>query len=210
MGWAVGDVVVERQVWHGGVTTAVPSLVVAADDTQLVTYITPDAPLWFPDEANFPGPGGRHPWYGRAGWEGHGKLTITPTVGDYAVSHFWHGPDRQFTCWYLNIQEPMRPTQIGFDTQDLELDIVVTPDRRWQLKDDEVLEQRIAEGRWTAEEVEAIRGIGARIVRDVLEPAQWWWDTTWALWEPEEWMRAPAFPDAWRDVPVAPFAGLLA
>jgi predicted RNA-binding protein associated with RNAse of E/G family len=141
---------------------------------------------------------------------GHGKLTITPTTGDYAVSHFWRGEDRQFACWYLNIQEPMRSTAIGFDSQDLELDIVVHPDKRWVLKDDDVLEQRVAEGRWTASEVAAIRGIGARIVREVLERDEWWWDLKWADWQPGPTMTAPSFPEGWTETPIAPFAGLVA
>src|SRR5581483_4510929 len=172
-----GDVLVERQIWHGIVQHAVPTVVVESDDEQIVTYTPEGAPFWFPHERVYPGPGGRHPWYGRPAWSGHGKLTITPRVGDYAVCHFWAGPARELLCWYLNIQEPMRPTSIGFDTQDLELDIVVHPDRTWQVKDDEALDVRVAEGRWTTSEVADIRAIGARIIEDVLEPDRWWWDT---------------------------------
>jgi len=188
---------------HGGV----PGDRDPASD-HVVTYIAPGAPFWFPAEPIYPGPAGRHPWYGRSSWEGHGKLTITPTTGDYAVSHFWHGHDRKFACWYLNIQEPMRPTPIGFDSQDLELDIVIHPDCRWELKDDEVLEQRVIEGRWTTEEVAVIRGIGASIIDEVLVADRWWWDTKWAHWRPDPELAAPSFPDGWTHAPVAPFAGL--
>ncbi len=210
MTWVPGDVIVERQVWHGIVTAAVPAVVIEADDSCLISYIAPGAPFWFPADPVQSSPSGRHPWFGRAGWEGHGKLTITPAAGHYAVSHFWQGEDRLFACWYLNIQEPMRPTAIGFDSQDLELDIVVSPDRTWQVKDDDVLDQRVSEGRWTIGEVARIRDIGARIIRDVLELKDWWWDDRWADWRPDPSTTAPSFPKGWTEAPVAPFDGLLA
>ena len=47
----------------------------------------------------------------------------------YAIWHFWHGPEREFRGWYVNLQEPFRRTAQGYDTQDLELDIWV-PARR--------------------------------------------------------------------------------
>ena len=43
---------------------------------------------------------------------------------------FWHGPERAFHGWYLNLQEPFRRTPQGYDTQDLELDIWVPAEGR--------------------------------------------------------------------------------
>ncbi|MFI5045827.1 MAG: DUF402 domain-containing protein [Acidimicrobiia bacterium] len=137
-------------------------------------------------------------------------VAITPRVGLYSVHHYWAGPDREFVCWYLNIQESMRPTAIGFDTQDLELDIVVMADGTSLLKDDELLDQRVADSRWTADEVAAIRRLGQEIVRDVVEPGRFWWDRAWAAWEPDAWLSAPALPRGWEDEPPAPYDGLLA
>jgi hypothetical protein len=207
--WQAGDVIVERQVWHGRVTAGFPTIVVECTDEHLVTYVAPGAPFGFPVDPIHPSPSGRHPWYGRPAWVGHGMLAVIPHGGDHSVMHYWHGDDRRFACWYINIQEPMRPTPIGFDSQDLELDIVVAPDRTWALKDDELLDQRVDEGRWTVAEAASIRAVGARIIDDVLEADAWWWDTKWASWEPDPSMVAPVLRDDWRDVPVVPYAGLL-
>src|SRR4051812_31778239 len=125
--WGPGDVIVERQVWRGSVVAGFPTIVVANDADCVVTYVAPGAEFGFVDGA-YPGPGGRHPWYGRSGWEGHGMLSVVSKTEPVAVQHFWNGPDREFVCWYLNLQEPMRPTEIGFDNQDLELDIVIAAD----------------------------------------------------------------------------------
>lgn len=207
MGWAEGDVIVSRQVWRGRVVAGFPAIVVKASDDWVVSYIPTGAEFGFVDGA-YPGPTGQHPWHGRAGWEGHAMLSIVPTSGCVGVQHFWVGPDRQFACWYLNVQEPARATPIGFDGQDLELDIVVWPDGSWVVKDNDLLDQRVAEGRWTDEEASVIREIGARVVSEVLEPRDWWWDTRWAHWVPESRDELLRLPDGWADVPAPPFAGL--
>jgi hypothetical protein len=202
--WCPGDVIVERQVWHGHVTHGVPTIVVACTDEQLVTYLPTGAPFGFPEEPIHPSPSGRHPRFGRSSWQGHGMLSVVRFGDDVSVQHYWRGDDRAFACWYLNIQEPLRRTPIGVDWQDLELDIVVAPDGSWSVKDDELLDQRVDEGRWTIEEAARIRAIGQRVVRDVLEPRRWWWDTGWATWEPDPLWAAPALPDGWIDVPPPP------
>ena len=85
----------------------------------------------------------------------------------HAVWHFWDGPDRDFRCWYLNLQSPFRRTSIGYDTQDLELDIVVAPDGSFVLKDLELMDQRVADGRFTPELVAEVIVDGDRIMADL-------------------------------------------
>ena len=111
----------------------------------------------------------------------------------YAVWVFWVGGGRSFDCWYLNIQVPVRRTPQGYDTQDLELDIVLRADGTWKLKDDDVLEQRIAEGRFTPEQVAAVRAEGRRIT-DELEAGIRWWSDEWAAWVPDPAWPTPEFP----------------
>ena len=120
----------------------------------------------------------------------------------HAVWHFWTGPGRDFAGWYINLQEPFRRTPIGYDTQDLELDIDVYPDGHWNLKDEEFLDVRVAEGRFTAETVGEIRAEGDRLT-DRLTRGERWWDPSWAAWRPpDEWAPAP-LPPGWAEVPAA-------
>ncbi|MBL0345175.1 MAG: DUF402 domain-containing protein [Anaerolineales bacterium] len=45
---------------------------------------------------------------------------------------------KNLDCWYVNLQEPIRRTPIGFDTMDHTLDIVINPDMsEWKWKDDD-------------------------------------------------------------------------
>ena len=83
-----------------------------------------------------------------AKWQGHGVLMLHRRGDPYSVWHFWTGDDRAFSAWYVNSKRPYELTSIGFDTQDFELDLVVSPDGSWRLKDDDLLDQRVVEGRF--------------------------------------------------------------
>jgi predicted RNA-binding protein associated with RNAse of E/G family len=101
----------------------------------------------------------------------------------YAVIVFWEGPQRDFACWYVNFAEPPRRTADGFDTQDLELDLIVWPDGRLELKDDDALDLRVHEGRFTEDQARATRAEAARLIAD-LEAGRRWWDDDWSRWHP--------------------------
>jgi len=165
----------------------------------LVSYIPVGSPFGFPD-GKWPTPNGRHPWSDRRHWQGHGCLMIDKPDCPYSVFHFWHGPKREFLCWYINLQEPFRRTDIGYDTQDLELDVVVYPDGRWTLKDDELMDQRVLEGRWTKIRVAQIRNTGFEIVTR-LKKGERWWPLGWGDWRPDpSWVVPSDLPAGWEAV----------
>lgn len=202
--WSRGDVIIRSEVLGlqptdvasataaRGVWLEAPVFVVDDDPVQLVSYMAPGAPFRFPD-GSWPTPNGCHPWHGRAGWQGHGCLMVQEPGDHYAVWHFWDGPDREFVCWYLNLQTAFVRNERGYGTQDLELDLVVFPDGTHIVKDDEVLDDRVAEGRYTSELVTWIRGYGQTLVQR-LEAEGPWWDRSWAEWEPDPTWREPVFP----------------
>ena len=152
MTWAYGDVIVHREIAWGRPWLGMPELVVADTDDLLMTYIPPAAPFGFAP-GPWPTANGLHPWEPNREWKGNGVLVVQRPGDAYAVWHFWTGDERRFEAWYVNLQEPVRRTAIGYDTQDHELDLIVLPDGQWFVKDDEKMEQRIAEGRYTAEAV---------------------------------------------------------
>jgi predicted RNA-binding protein associated with RNAse of E/G family len=80
----------------------------------------------------------------------------------------------------------------GYDTQDLELDIVIDADGRVEVKDDDLLEVRVQEGRFTRAQADGVRAHGERIQLE-LAAGRRWWDPWWALWEPDPaWSRLTA------------------
>ena len=102
----------------------------------------------------------------------------------YAIWHFWDGGERDFAVSYLNPQEPFRRTEAGYDTQDLELDIVIEPDGAWTLKDRDLLEMRVASGRFTPAGADSIVALGDEIGR-MLQAGETWWDPAWSRWKPD-------------------------
>jgi Protein of unknown function (DUF402) len=192
--WRAGDVIVRREVLNDGrAWLELPVIVVQDDPGLLATYIAEGAPLRFPP-GDWPTADGRHPWHTNTSWEDHGVLMLQRPGEAYAVWVFWSGPNRDFDCWYVNLQEPFRRTATGYDTQDLELDIVVSVDGSWRLKDDEVLEQRVREGRFTRDQVAEVRA-EARRVTDDIDVGRRWWSDDWARWRPDPKWPKPAFPN---------------
>src|SRR3954467_12636421 len=155
----------------------IPVVVVCDEPDLLATYIPTGAPFTFP-----PGPEA-HPWGDRDRWQGHGVLMLQRPGDSYAVWVFWHGEEREFRSWYLNLQEPFRRTRLGYDTQDLELDLILHPGGRIEWKDDELLDQRVEEGRFTQDQARDIRAEGRRLEAELGTRGRGW-DAGWALFEP--------------------------
>lgn len=177
--WSEGDVVTRREVRNDGLPWVEEPVRIVEDTPELLaSYRCAGTPFTFPP---YPEP---HPWSGRGAWEGHGVLMLQRPGEAHAVWVFWSGPEREFSGWYINFQEPFRRTEHGYDTQDLELDIWIPADGAWEWKDADVLEERIAEGRFTAAQVEEIWAEGRRVAAD-LDAGLRWWDPFWALWEPD-------------------------
>jgi hypothetical protein len=180
---------VRREVWRGSPWMASSVVVVADEPDLLATYLPKGAEFAFAHGHAL----GAHPWTDRPAWKGHGVLMLQRPGESYAVWHFWEGEGRDFAGWYLNLQEPFRRTAIGYDTQDLELDVWVPAGGDWSFKDDELLDVRVAEGRFTAAEAAEIRALGAEIGR-MLDAGGAWWDEAWCGWRPDpDWaVRKPA------------------
>jgi hypothetical protein len=181
--WFAGDRIVRREVIDGRSWLEYPQIVIHDSAELLVAYTPPGAPFEFP-AGTWPTANGMHPWHGSDGWQGHGALHLMWPGVQHAVWVFWVGADRHFAHWYINIQEPFRRTSIGYDTQDLELDLVVEPNGTWWLKDAENLVARIDEGRLSADQGAAAISEAARLA-ELLDDGRWWWDRSWAFWRPD-------------------------
>jgi Protein of unknown function (DUF402) len=191
-GWRPGEVVVRREVIGldvdglaepgARVWFSYPVHVVHDRGEELVCFVGPGAEFGFVD-GQWPTATGRHPWSAQAAWEGHGCLMVQRRGDPYAVWHYWHGPQREFLCWYVNFQAPFRRTSLGFDTQDFELDLVVFADGSWVFKDLDVLPARVEEGYLSAGVAERVRRLGDEIAVE-LDAGHHRWDPRWAEWVP--------------------------
>ena len=70
--------------------------------------------------------------------------------------------------WYVNLQLPFRRTELGFETMDLVLDLIVDPDGSWRWKEDE---DELGPGSHVACSSPELGGSGPRGRRDVSRPS---------------------------------------
>jgi hypothetical protein len=89
--------------------------------------------------------------------------------------HPWHGRQRWQGHGLLMLQRPGDSYAIWL--------FWVPLDGPWEWKDDELLDRRVREGRFTGAQVAEIRAEGARIAAD-LDAGRQWWSDDWASWTP--------------------------
>jgi hypothetical protein len=187
--WQPGEEVVWRETWRGRTYSALPVRVVKDDEREIAVYLAEGTEFSFsPDGWPFEG---QHPYAGRGGWEGHGVLVLHRYGTAHAVWHFWSGPERRFVGWYVNLQAPFVRDGTAFDTNDHELDIWVEPDGSWRWKDEEKMEDWVRQGRFTPDDVAAIRREGERVL------AEWPFPTGWEEWSPDPSWAVPRLPTDW-------------
>ena len=189
MRWQPGEEIVWRDTWRGRTWFAVPVRVIQDNEQEVALYLAEGTRFVFP-------PGGwpfdgAHPWADRGAWTGHGVLVLHRSGRAHAVWHFWKGPERRFWGWYVNLQAPFWRDGQAFDTNDHELDIWIEPDGSWRWKDEEQMEGWVRQGRFTTEDVAAIRAEGERVL------AEWPFPTGWEDWSPEPSWPIPQLPEGW-------------
>lgn len=109
--------------------------------------------------------------------------------------------DDTFLGWYVDILEPYRRSQIGFDTRDLVLDAVIEPDRSWQWKDEDELQWSGDNGLLAPYDPEFVRDHGDRAVMILLDEDPLL-DDEWMAWRPDPSWSIPEVPDGWHRVQI--------
>ena len=200
--WAPGDQVVLREVWQDRVWSVKPVTIVRDDGKITALYIAPGTRWKQPRALD-----GR-----RVGvdeiisgtwtiadviWTGGGALFLHPPGAGYALLGFWDECHRVLLGWYLNLQEPMRRTPVGFDYFDLILDVVVSADRSsWEWKDEHDFAEAQARGLFAPEQAKAIRAEGEQALKLLLvgDPP---YGPAWDRWVPDPTWSVPHLSAGW-------------
>jgi len=135
-------------------------------------------------------------------WQDYDILVLMPPKAAYSV--WWFFREGSFTGWYVNLEESYVRRHDGVDTNDLVLDIVVTPQRQWEWKDTEEFNERIGDplyfDRATAE---TVRAEGERLIK-LIEAGDFPFDGTYTDFRPgPSWpaLRLPTDVDSQLDGP---------
>lgn len=194
--WSPGDAVVLREVWHGRVFAARPAVVVQ-DALELAAFFVPaGAPCGVAvaddgHELRLP----EEPWRLEVRERGANPvLSFSWPTAPYAILR-WSTPDGT-AAWYVNLQDPLRRTGMGFDTTDHALDAIVETDGTWRWKDEAELAEAVERGLFARNDAVTFRVDGERAVRRIQrrEPP---FDRDWASWSPDPAWSAPSLPDGW-------------
>jgi hypothetical protein len=207
-----GELIVHRNVRHGGIAWARPAYVVGEDDRGLLVWVPQGSPV--ATQAAADGRGIRsmpfaewvtlehRPKLGR--WGGPGILKLHPPGAHHSVWWF-RTPAGEFNGWYVNRVEPAvrwvdrgSGGPAGLDVVDQDLDIVVAPDRSWRWKDEDEFTERLAlpEHYWVAHE-QAVRDEGKRVV-GLIEAGAFPFDGTWTDFVPDPaWVAPDELPSGW-------------
>jgi hypothetical protein len=133
-------------------------------------------------------------------WSGATILSFAWPDVAHAVLLSYEQATGAFEGFYVNLQDPLRRTRIGFDTTDHVLDALVEPDRSaWRWKDEDELAEAVERGLFTPAQAEGFRVEGERAVRRIVdgEPP---FDRDWSAWEPDPRWPIPRFPAGWDEL----------
>ena len=188
-----------RSVWRGRVWAAQPFNVVEDSDEALTLYIPPGSsrkrPVWADgSHARLPLEG----WLLRDEvWHGSGVLRPTIPGAAHGVLGFLNEDHTEILAWYVNLEEPLRRTPLGFDTMDLLLDMWVQPDlSSWRWKDEDELAEAVRLGVLTVPEAEAIRAEGERALK-LIHDGTHLINREWQRWQPDRSQPVPQLPPGW-------------
>ncbi len=208
--WQPGETVVLRYLTRDGRPGMSWPFTVVVDRPDLVALYIP-AGARYRQFRRLPVSEARERGYDRvldlARWRRDTLRLMVPGAA-HSVWVFWEQEqgERRHSAYYVNMEEPFRRSEIGFDTNDHTLDIVVTPDLSWRWKDDAELAERVALGVYPVNFAAFVRAEGERVIEQIegrLPP----FSDGWGEWQPDPTWPVPELPSNWEEAPVVLWDG---
>jgi hypothetical protein len=160
-----GEPVLCRKLWNGAVMTAIPMRVIADAPARTVLYLAPDTALR--GARTRTGAKVRDLSSGWVSmdlvWAG-GSLIRLIEPGAWRCLDVLFDAAGNFDGWYVNLQEPVRRTTLGFDTVDLVLDLEVAADGTWNRKDEEDFRRAALSGQLHMQTAQRVRAEAERMI----------------------------------------------
>lgn len=193
-----GEPILLRELWRGKVWSVRPVTIVEDSPRAIVIYTPAGSFGLFPSD-----PDGRplripaDEWtLGERVSTEHHVLGIQAPGEHHGTLLIWD-TSWEFRSWYINIEEPFRRTQTGFDYKDLLLDIVAAPDlSSWRWKDEDEVAEAVARGVFSRQFASTLYAEGERAIARLIarKPPL---DEPWEKWRPDPAWRRPEIRQGW-------------
>ena len=200
--WEAGETILTRGVWRHKLWFAMPVKVVQDTDDLIALYWRANTPNKIP---------GKRTTYKEllaneqitlldGKWVMTDVLMLCRPNSAHGILVMWETGQVKFNGWYVNLQEPLCRTPLGFDTMDQLLDIVVTPDlSNWHWKDEDEFSDAVEHGVYSSAQAKAIREEGEHVVRTMQEEGSLFLQG-WERWTPPKDWNIPEMPAKWDDL----------
>lgn len=207
-----GDIVVHRGVYKQKVWYARPATVVEDDETWTKLLLLPGSVCQFPaglierKYSESPKDNCLNRWDEQASdhwekverlWQTNRFLILNQPNKYYSISLIWNDESNKFICWYVNFELPLTRNSIGFDTLDLEIDLVVKPDLSFEWKDGEEYADGVNRGIITADQVQQIELAKVEVLDKIANKEYPFNDHTLIDWRPPKSWEPPQLIEGW-------------
>lgn len=126
-------------------------------------------------------------------------MLIVPSEA-FSTYLMWETGTKNVVCWYVNLQESIRRTSIGFDTKDNMLDIVISPDMNtWRWKDDDEFVEAQKVGFYSAEKAREIWAEGEKAIHLITNERRALYEQ-WEKWQANPTWELPTLSSDWQKV----------
>jgi predicted RNA-binding protein associated with RNAse of E/G family len=194
-----GQAIVLRQFWQGRIWIARPFIVIQ-DTPQLMAFYMPTGTVTKSGKSvakNI-----KPTEMLRTGWDlhddiwtGHGRIRLTIPGQKYSVLLFWNN-DGSLNRWYINLEDPLVRTRLGFDYTDQVLDVILTPDlTSWRWDDEDELAEAVAAGLLSPEKAKSLYADGRSAI-ELLQSGKSVFNH-WVNWRPDPPWPVPVLPAGW-------------
>lgn len=209
--WKPGDHVVMRGVYNQHVWIVQSAIVVKDTVEEVAIAILPGAQCAMPEGYINGKHGVRGKWsrwddyqndrrdMQEFTWHTNRLLVLMQPEKYYASIYFWKHDTGEFLCYYVNFQLPFVRSAHGFDTLDLELDIVLEPSLAWSWKDQEEYQDGIARGVLRPEWIDEIEQSTEEIFQKI-ELRKYPFDGAWLNWQLDPGWSTPRLPNDWDQI----------
>ncbi len=128
-------------------------------------------------------------------WRFGGTLRLSVPGAPYSII-LLRNADGSLFGYYVNLEEPLRQTEIGFDYEDNTLDVIVAPDLSgWSWRDEDELEELVTAGLVSPEKAAAIYAEGKAAIAALQSRKSVF--SGWENWRPDPSWPVPVLPMGW-------------